>query len=545
MTKELTIADSRGFLRYQKGPVSLESERRKAIIIVEEVEKTINHFKNKWLKDASDDHVDSWLDLLSLAKEHAGMPKCKTCEEFGQELLKIRKHEALVENKELVNEMFKIVERAKLFDAMIPNLHNKLQSAFERLSKYCLSFSLEAENNDIQTVQDYENNILKWGTEIPKELANINRKFQDYIEAKNVAMEVYLESYGNILHHMMYTIEGLPVIFSQMRDWVLADEAYPRKLLQEIKSIERQKEDVSESHRRQVNRKNEDVSRVQRTVYNAKKVKEQMQHAMYERKQCRKREMTIQDNIDILQEEINDKKKELEETLNQFNNRKSNSAALFDLLSAKADNLHGDIQILDQQMQVLRKSLGRLKQDRLKVQKDIYTCKKVHDKRVQETDKVYEGIEREERNAKRLALQESSLAARIKAAQRVRHIKLHPLTVKKIYLGGYVPGHMNSVSDHLSEAIRVTASEVGKQWTALYRKLPFDPPRDKSNRDYDIEAIDWTRSAETDYKDLAYKGLEKWRKLSNKASTNALIRTLNSMQKQSIAQQLQRTVIVT
>jgi hypothetical protein len=108
----------------------LESERRKAIIIVEEVERTVNHFKNKWLKDATDDHVDSWIDLLSLAKEHAGMPKCNTVEEFGQELLKIRKHEALVQNKELVTDMLKIVERAKIFDAMIPNIHNKLQGAF-------------------------------------------------------------------------------------------------------------------------------------------------------------------------------------------------------------------------------------------------------------------------------------------------------------------------------------------------------------------------------------------------------------------------------
>jgi hypothetical protein len=54
----------------------------------------------------------------------------------------------------------------KIFDAMIPNIHNKLQGAFDRLSKYCLSFSLEAENQDIKTIQDYENTILKWGQEI-------------------------------------------------------------------------------------------------------------------------------------------------------------------------------------------------------------------------------------------------------------------------------------------------------------------------------------------------------------------------------------------
>jgi hypothetical protein len=49
-------------------------------------------------------------------------------------------------------------------------------------------------------------------------------------------------------------MEMLPEIFSQMRDWVLADEAYPRKLLQEIKSFEQKKEEISESHRRLVNR---------------------------------------------------------------------------------------------------------------------------------------------------------------------------------------------------------------------------------------------------------------------------------------------------
>lgn len=545
MRKELTIVETRGFLRYQKGPVSLESERRKAIIIVEEVERIVNQFKNKWLKDATDDHVDSWIDLLSLAKEHAGMPKCNTVEEFGQELLKIRKHEALVQNKELVTDMLKIAERAKIFDTMIPNIHNKLQGAFDRLSKYCLSFSLEAENQDIKTIQDYENNILKWGQEIPNGLAAINRKFQDYVEAKSIAMEAYLESYGKILHNMLYTMETLPEIFSQMRDWVLADEAYPRKLLQEIKSLEQKKEEISESHRRLVNRKNEDMLRVQRTVYNSKQVNDRLQNAMNERKQCRKKEIELKDNIDILQEEIDGKKKEIEETLHQFNNRKSNTATLLDLLSSKADSLHEDLRKLDKRMQTLRKNLGRIKEGRMQFHKDIYTCKKVQEKSVKETQRVYDVIEREERNAKRLGGKDSNLAARIRAAQRVRQLKLHPLTVKKIYMGGYVPGDMNGASDHLSEALRVTATEVGKNWTTLYRKLPFDPPRDKSDRDYDIEAIDWTRSLNTENKDLAYKSLEKWRKLSNKASTNALIRTLNSMKKQSIAQQLQRTVIVT
>jgi hypothetical protein len=42
---------------------------------------------------------------------------------------------------------------------------------------------------------------------------------------------------------------------------------------------------------------------------------------MNKRKQCRKKEMELKDNIDILQEEIDGKKKELEETLHQFNNR--------------------------------------------------------------------------------------------------------------------------------------------------------------------------------------------------------------------------------
>ncbi|CAG2237419.1 unnamed protein product [Mytilus edulis] len=166
LRKEETIIESKGFIRYQKGPVSLESERRKAIILVEEVEKIVSHFKNKWLKDATDDHVDSWIDLIALAKEHAGMPKCKTVEEFGQELTKIRKHEAMSENKILLNDMLKIAERAKMFDGMIPDIHNKLQRAFERVSKYCISFSLEAENQDIRAIQDYENNILKWEEDI-------------------------------------------------------------------------------------------------------------------------------------------------------------------------------------------------------------------------------------------------------------------------------------------------------------------------------------------------------------------------------------------
>jgi hypothetical protein len=43
--------------------------------------------------------------------------------------------------------------------------------------------------------------------------------------------------------------------------------------------------------------------RVQRTVYNSKQVNDRLQNAMNKRKQCRKKEMELKDNIDILQEE--------------------------------------------------------------------------------------------------------------------------------------------------------------------------------------------------------------------------------------------------
>lgn len=444
LRKEDTIVDSKGFIRYKKGPVSLESERRKALILVEESEKSVNTFKAKWLKDATDDHVDAWMDLIGLAKEHAGMPKCKTVEEFGEGLQKIRKHEAMVENKILLNQLMRVTERAKHFDPMVPDIHNKLQRAFERLQKYCLSFSTEAENHDIKAVQSYENSILFWSDEIPNRLSELNRKYQDYIEAKNVPVETYIESYGNILYNMTYTLETLPAIILPMRDWVLADEGYPRKITQEIKKMEKQKDEVSEMHRRQVNRKNEDMSRVQRTVYNARKIGDHLQNAMQERKQYRRREMEIQDNIDLLQEELNEKKKDLEETIAKFNNRKSNSPTTFDLLSTRIDTIHGDIVNIEKQIKDLKKSKGRLKEDRLLVQKEIHVCKKVQEKSVKETQRVHEGIEREERNAKRLAGQDSLLAGRIKAAYRIRHIKLHPLTVKRIYLGDYVPGQKNS-----------------------------------------------------------------------------------------------------
>jgi hypothetical protein len=82
-----------------------------------------------------------------------------------------------------------------------------LASESRSIHESSLSFSLEAENQDIKTIQDYENTILKWGQEIPNGLAAINRKFQDYVEAKSIAMEAYLESYGHILHNMLYTME--------------------------------------------------------------------------------------------------------------------------------------------------------------------------------------------------------------------------------------------------------------------------------------------------------------------------------------------------
>ncbi|CAG2237432.1 unnamed protein product [Mytilus edulis] len=157
-----------------------------------------------------------------------------------------------------------------------------------------------------------------------------------------------------------------------MRDWVLLRRNLSKKkLMRKLEKLRRKRRSF-ESHRRQFNRKNEDSSRVQRTIYNSKKVRTSY------KMQCMNVNNVVKGKwryktILISSKRTWMKKERVKMKLLSNLVTENQILLLFDVLSAKVDTLHDEIQTLENQMKVDRRNMSRMrKEDRLRVQRNSY-----------------------------------------------------------------------------------------------------------------------------------------------------------------------------
>ncbi|ELU08297.1 hypothetical protein CAPTEDRAFT_211144, partial [Capitella teleta] len=128
--------------------------------------------------------------------------------------------------------------------------------------------------------------------------------------------------------------------------------------------------------------------------------------------------------------------------------------------------------------------------------------------------------------------------------KRIREIKQDSDTLKKIHHYECNPGYMRNNSDELSSAFKIASTDLGKDWTGLYQKLPFIPSRDRRERTRDLEVIDLSnRRTDAGFEQLAMKSLEKWRRLSSAASVEELIETLRKMKKRRTVRRIERELL--
>lgn len=430
------------------GPISLESERRKAMNIVFAIEKQSNNFRENYLMGASDENNETWLHFISFLRSKAGMKKCKTHTEFAEHFETVKKQNNVAKQGEkIIPEIEEILDRARKFDDLMKNAKKKLKKALEEhLSRYCISFYDKLRGQEVQVVMDYENQIGQWESEVRSFLTELRGKCREFKENEGHSFESYIHNYEKLLQLMEEILDILPNIFDIYKSWVIADEAYPRKLLDEINRYLNRKEEITDTFRQFHRRSEESASKIRKVDYSSKKVNDKLQNGLKERRICRKMEMTLQDKINILEDEIREKQKELEDGFYKMNSKQNLSTPAYKTLLDKTQKIQLQLPKLEKMVKAMNENMIKLKKQRYKVQKDVHKLQVTYEKSVKATRRVREVACKDENNAKHLMDEQKAIVMQLSALKRVREIKIHPLTVKKIYAGENHQGHDLDVS---------------------------------------------------------------------------------------------------
>ncbi|XP_033748365.1 uncharacterized protein LOC117333260 [Pecten maximus] len=487
-------------------PLSLESERRKAMSLVYAVERELEVFYNKWLKTANDDHVDDWIAYLTAVKAKIGIKQWSNYKEFAFTMEKVKQQSVANDNKKIYWELKRVVNRAKSFEAMITQGRRRLQSALsDHVQKYCLSYCQETTCKDIVAAQDYENQTGRWTQEILDGIMLLENRYRDYREFEASNFEVYISHYGTLLHLMSEVIGVFPKITTPIKDWVTADEAYPRKLLDEANRYLQQKIDISEIIRRRHMNSEERKGKVKRAGFNSKLINGKLQHALTDRRVCRKQELTYSDTLGFINDEIEMQKEDLAETFERLHHKDTTSQKAVDMIMEKADIIKQEIKQLEKRAKMIRKKMMDIKKERYEVQKEVHKLKKVYEGSIKVTSRMYNALGRDERNTHELEDAQKNLIVKVNAAKKIRDIKLNPMTVKMVHASGYSAGLLQDI-DSAGQSFRPTS---------------LDSPK------------------------TSMQSLDKWQRLSYGASNRSLERARESLEKQAMADGMRRMVIVT
>ncbi|KAL8573333.1 hypothetical protein ACOMHN_032795 [Nucella lapillus] len=526
-------------------PISLENERRKAMMLIHSVEKDVLHFRDKFFRRPRNPFSIETVDLIHFVNEKAELRRVpKSPSDFRLAYEKVREQIEFLYIREIPH-MDGALERDAHFNELMKTVKYKLTSALEdHVGRYCLSFSAEAGENEIRCVQEYENNITRWRG-VVRDSFNLLEDILKSIKYNGPTFENYILSYEKILHYMNLALEVIPRMYNPLKNWVTADEAYGRKLQDEANDIMRRKVQVTEDTRRSMFRADDMKNKIHRTHHQSKKLQDKLTRTMDQRKFCRRQELILAENMSKLEISIASKKHELNVCLHEYYTRGNNSENLYKRIMSRAGTHQEDLGKLEKRLDAVRSNVAKVRRERYSVQKEVHKLQTMFDRCSKAGGLAYLDAADKTRSLRDLQEENKVMAEKLQALRTIRAIKTNPGTVKKIFSEGYTPGRKLSVIDPFNEACKLTAADIGKDWAFLYNKLPFDPARDRITRSHDIQVIDLgSQKKDVGLRGAAVRSLEKWKRLSHDASVSALVRTLKTIKKQTTANKIEKQINV-
>ncbi|ESP01512.1 hypothetical protein LOTGIDRAFT_172686 [Lottia gigantea] len=525
-------------------PTSLESERRKAMMLIHASEKDIRNFNEKHFRFARNTFNMQTEDLIRFVHQKTGrQTRAESCRDFSAFLNRCRTS-LKVAHKDELKKMDAILNRSVSFEEMLEKCRDYLYKALnDHVDKYCLSFASEAQGKEIPCVLEYENNIVAWRRKINEGFEKLE-EIQDQLKThKGDSFEDYKKNYDNILYGMKVVLSIFPRISAPLKDWITADEAYSRKLQDAANNlIKRKLENTKEARKTQL-RAGDAVHQMRQKTYNSKNVRKKLSHVVEEKKYLRKRELGLMEKQSNMEKSYKEKKGREESLYEDLYFERSYSPTQAKQLLADINKVQEEMLKLDKKLDFLKDNLGKVRTERKAAQKEIYRLQNIYERSVKNEEYLSQNVDRRERDAEKNEENIRDLKSKIDSITRIRAIKLHPDTLKRLYDDGYSPGRRFDLTDGFTEACKITAKGIGHKWPVLYARLPFRPTRDAALIKQDIEAFDISgQKRDQTTRDVAFKSLAKWKRLSSEASTNHLVETLRDIDMSRLARKIEKRI---
>ena len=188
-------------------PISLEAERRKAMMLIHSTEKDVLTFREKYFRRPRNHFGIETVDLVHYVIENAETRRVpKTFWDFKTHYEKLRETVVFLYPREIPH-MDAALVRAAQFEELVTTARQKLTEALEdHIGRYCHSFSAETGENEIRCVQEYENNITRWRGVVRESFALLDDILRSMKEA-GPTFENYVLSYDKIMHYMHLALE--------------------------------------------------------------------------------------------------------------------------------------------------------------------------------------------------------------------------------------------------------------------------------------------------------------------------------------------------
>lgn len=521
-------------------PVSLEVVRRRIITAIYAVEKECHLFSERYLSGPPPD-TSKWLDSMATVAANSDKKLSELEDYKDYEPLQSK---SKVETKEF-GQLRIMCERARVYDYISFSLKNDLYDAYtHQLRPYCLSFYQEAEGYELRPIDEQEKKISQWDVDIKERFQELDSTL-DEMDTYGAPGPItkYINNYDRVYDLMKETVERLRRVCEPMKKWVAADSVYTRKIQQEINMYNKKKLDLRDALKALEVERDRLELKSKRKSLQAAKVERLLTEARDEKRYFKRRELDAREHRDNVGRERDNKWKELEKCRHRLQTRKENSPTVFNFLSSTTENLKDDIRRLDGKSGVIDTQIATLQAEQDRVDRDIVRLRSELDTAFKSQEIAAGQLERQNQDMELILADIKLHSDRVAILKRIRELKLHSDTVKKIYHYGYRPGMLTHEKDELEEAFNIASEDVGKDWISLYHKLPFTPPRDYRSRSQDLEVIDLSsRRLDGGFKLLTIKCLEKWRRLSMNASVPLLVSTLKKIKKREAARKIERQI---
>jgi chromosome segregation ATPase len=184
--------------------------------------------------------------------------------------------------------------------------------------------------------------------------------------------------------------------------------------------------------------------RLRRRAFQSLKLEKMLQEVREEKMYYRRREKTVKENAIKSEAEIARKRRDIREIQARIRNRQDNSPTVYNYLVGLKESLRDDIHVLESKKDMYAEQRGRLMQQQDQAQKEIGRLQAEVDNTQKQHETATEKLTKEEGNLNLIREEIERLEAKVEALKRIREIKLHSDTVKKIYHYGYNPGQMRN-----------------------------------------------------------------------------------------------------